>query len=180
MLAVCLAMLDDPTEKEQFTAIYNRYKRLVYHTAHGVLHDAQLAEDILQEVFLYLAKNFTQIPTENCHKLARYLVIVSRTRAINLLKQRAHETTPEDFAPETQADPAPPPADAMVDLERAARLMALVANLKEIYRAPLELLAQGATYAQIAAALNLPEATVRKRVERGRALLWRELRKDEE
>ena len=42
----------------------------------------------------------------------------------------------------------------------------------------LRLLAQGFTYREIAAALDLPEATVRQRVHRGRALLWKEMEQD--
>ena len=41
--------------------------------------DSYLAEDVLQEVFLYVAKNFSKIHRENCHELAAYLVSCSRT-----------------------------------------------------------------------------------------------------
>ena len=180
MLAIWLSLLDTQDEKERFTALYERYKRLVYDTARKVLHDDSLAEDILQETFLYLAENFTKIPTENCHKTASYLVITSRTRAITLLQKRTHETVGEGDAPDAAPDTAPLPEDAVISAARAARLVALVGELKEIYRDPLTLLAQGHTYPEIAGALNLPEPTVRKRVQRGRALLWKELNRDDE
>ena len=60
MLAMYLAVLDDRSSEEQFIDVYNTYKRLVYHTAYKIMGDSYLAEDVLQEVFLYVAKNFWQ------------------------------------------------------------------------------------------------------------------------
>ena len=56
MLAMYLAVLDDRSSEEQFIDVYNTYKRLVYHTAYKIMGDSYLAEDVLQEVFLYVAK----------------------------------------------------------------------------------------------------------------------------
>ena len=61
MLAMYLAVLDDRSSEEQFIDVYNTYKRLVYHTAYKIMGDSYLAEDVLQEVFLYVAKNFSKI-----------------------------------------------------------------------------------------------------------------------
>ena len=61
MLAMYLAVLDDQSGEEQFVDVYNTYKRLVYHTAYKIMGDSYLAEDVLQEVFLYVAKNFSKI-----------------------------------------------------------------------------------------------------------------------
>ena len=58
LLSLYLAVLDDQSNEEQFIAVYNTYKRLVYHTAYKIMGDSYLAEDVLQEVFLYVAKNF--------------------------------------------------------------------------------------------------------------------------
>ncbi len=60
MLAMYLAVLDDQSGEEQFVDVYNTYKRLVYHTAYKIMGDSYLAEDVLQEVFLYVAKNFAK------------------------------------------------------------------------------------------------------------------------
>ena len=52
LLSLYLAVLDDQSNEEQFIAVYNTYKRLVYHTAYKIMGDSYLAEDVLQEVFL--------------------------------------------------------------------------------------------------------------------------------
>ena len=56
LLSLYLAVLDDQSKEEQFIDVYNTYKRLVYHTAYKIMGDSYLAEDVLQEVFLYVAK----------------------------------------------------------------------------------------------------------------------------
>ena len=55
--------------------------------------DSYLAEDVLQEVFLYVAKNFSKIHRENCHELAAYLVSCSRSRAYDMLHLSSWMTT---------------------------------------------------------------------------------------
>lgn len=179
MLELCLTLLDSDAEKADFTQIYDRYKRLVFYSAWEVLHEETLAEDVLQEVFLYIAQNFSKLPVQDGHKMARYLVLAGRTRALNLLEKRRRELPQEDAGADAAADAVQIPENAVVTAAQTQRLLELVAGLKEIYRAPLELLADGCTYAQIAALLNISEATARKRVERGRKLLWKELERDE-
>ena len=44
------SVLDDRNFEEDFTEVYNTYKRLVYHTAYKIMDDSYLAEDVLQEV----------------------------------------------------------------------------------------------------------------------------------
>ena len=91
MLALYLSVLDDRNFEEDFTEVYNTYKRLVYHTAYKIMDDSYLAEDVLQEVFLYVAKNFSKIHRENCHELAAYLVSCSRSRAYDMLRKQREE-----------------------------------------------------------------------------------------
>ena len=92
LLSLYLAVLDDQSKEEQFIDVYNIYKRLVYHTAYKIMGDSYLAEDVLQEVFLYVAKNFSKIHRENCHELAAYLVSCSRSRGYDYASQAARRT----------------------------------------------------------------------------------------
>lgn len=164
MLDACLALLDTEEEKQRFTEVYHANKRLVHYVAYRVLGDEHLAEDVVQDVFLRLAENFTKLSQKDSHKLRAWCVITGRNRAIDLLRRRRElPAEPE----ERQASPDPVPEDA-------------VTALPDRYAAPLRLLAQGYTCPEIAAALDLTEAAVRQRVHRGRALLWKELNRDAE
>ena len=119
MLAMYLAVLDDQSSEEQFIDVYNTYKRLVYHTAYKIMGDSYLAEDVLQEVFLYVAKNFSKIHRENCHELAAYLVSCSRSRAYDMLRKQREE--PLEEVPDVPDD-APVPDDAVVSTDNIQHL----------------------------------------------------------
>ena len=114
LLSLYLAVLDDQSNEEQFIDVYNTYKRLVYHTAYKIMGDSYLAEDVLQEVFLYIAKNFSKIHRENCHELAAYLVSCSRSRAYDMLRKQREE--PLEEVPDAP-DGAPVPDDAAVSTD---------------------------------------------------------------
>ena len=172
MLALYLSVLDDRSFEEEFTEVYNTYKRLVYHTAYKIMDDSYLAEDVLQEVFLYVAKNFSKIHRENCHELAAYLVSCSRSREYDQLRKRREASLEE--IPDIE-DNAPVPDDAIISVDNIERLTELIGQMKPKYRDPLRLLAMGYTNREIAKSLGLTDEVVRTRLFRGRKLLWKEL-----
>ena len=164
MLALYLSVLDDRNFEEDFTEVYNTYKRLGYHTAYK------------QEVFLYVAKNFSKIHRENCHELAAYLVSCSRSRAYDMLRKQREELL-EDVP--NEPDAAPVPDDAAVSTDNIERLTELIGQMKPMYRDPLRLLAMGYTNREIAKSLGLTDEVVRTRLFRGRKLLWKEMNSHE-
>ena len=176
LLSLYLAVLDDQSKEEQFIDVYNIYKRLVYHTAYKIMGDSYLAEDVLQEVLLYVAKNFSKIHRENCHELAAYLVSCSRSRAYDMLRKQREELL-EDVP--NEPDAAPVPDDAAVSTDNIERLTELIGQMKPMYRDPLRLLAMGYTNREIAKSLGLTDEVVRTRLFRGRKLLWKEMNSHE-
>ena len=103
MLSLYLAVLDDQSNEEQFIDVYNTYKRLVYHTAYKIMGDSYLAEDVLQEVFLYVAKNFLKfIEKTVTNSLLISLVVVEAVLTICFAssgkncwkKSRTHQMEP--------------------------------------------------------------------------------------
>ena len=140
MLAMYLAVLDDRSSEEQFIDVYNTYKRLVYHTAYKIMGDSYLAEDVLQEVFLYVAKNFSKIHRENCHELAAYLVSCSRSRAYDMLRKQREE--PLEEVPDAPDD-APVPDDAVVSTDNIQHLTELISQMKPIEYSFMRELAHG-------------------------------------
>ena len=143
---------------------------LVLHSFYGV------PEDVLQEVFLYVAKNFSKIHRENCHELAAYLVSCSRSRAYDMLRKQREELL-EDVP--NEPDAAPVPDDAAVSTDNIERLTELIGQMKPMYRDPLRLLAMGYTNREIAKSLGLTDEVVRTRLFRGRKLLWKEMNSHE-
>lgn len=177
MIALYLACLEDADDKRRFEEIWHACNRLVFHTAYTILGDEHLAEDVMQEAFFYLARHFSSIDTADDRRVRRYLVLTARSRALDLLRRAGREMPVPDL--QAGADPDPVPEDAVVAGEQLARLLRLVAELPEQDRIPLELAAQGMSGAGIAAALGVSEAAARKRLQRARARLWKELNRDE-
>ena len=168
MLSLYLAVLDNQSSEEQFIDVYNTYKRLVYHTAYKIMGDSYLAEDVLQEVFLYVAKNFSKIHRENCHELAAYLVSCSRSRAYDMLRKQREK--PLEEVPDTPDD-APVPDDAAVSADNIEHLTELIGQMKPMYRDPLRLLAMGYTNREIAKSLGLTDEELEDLIVK-KANLW--------
>lgn len=176
MLALYLSVLDDRNFEEDFTEVYNTYKRLVYHTAYKIMDDSYLAEDVLQEVFLYVAKIFLKfIEKTVTNSLLISLVVVEAVQYDMLRKQR--EELLEDVP--NEPDAAPVPDDAAVSTDNIERLTELIGQMKPMYRDPLRLLAMGYTNREIAKSLGLTDEVVRTRLFRGRKLLWKEMNSHE-
>ena len=136
MLGLYLAAMDDSTYETQFVQVYERCKRLVYHTAYQIVQDSYLAEDVLQEVFLHLAQNFTRVYREDKHKMAAYLVICTKSRAIDMLRKRKGAAEDGDGTEyENFADDAPLPEDVLIGAEVAQRLMQLAGIAAAVPRA---------------------------------------------
>ncbi len=74
-----------------FEALYDRYARLVYSTAYGVLEDAQSAEDVVQEVLTRLWKAPQRyVPARG--KFFSWLLSVTRNLAIDQYRVRRRRT----------------------------------------------------------------------------------------
>ena len=161
LLSLYLAVLDDQSNEEQFIDVYNTYKRLVYHTAYKIMGDSYLAEDVLQEVFLYVAKNFSKIHRENCHELAAYLVICRQKTAYEMLRKQREE--PLEEVPDAPDD-APVPDDAVVSTDNIQHLTELIGQIKPMYRDPLRLLAMGYAHSTVSVTFSADVALQWKQV----------------
>ncbi len=150
LLSLYLAVLDDQSNKEQFIAVYNTYKRLVYHTAYKIMGDSYLAEDVLQEFFLYVAKNFLKFIEKTVPNSPLISLVVVEAAYDMLRKQREEPLEEVSDAP----DGAPVPDDAAVSADNIEHLTELIGQMKPMYRAQLRLLAMGYTNREIAESLD--------------------------
>lgn len=167
LLSLCLAMLDTEEERAAFEAFYRRYERFVWKTAQEVVATKEAAEDVSQEVFLYIAAHFERVREMDHRAVFRYLELCTRGRALNLVRDEKREWIDEG------ADSAEKAVD-MLDAEKVvmnrdavARMRQVIADLPEHYRMALELRMMDLPPMEIARALNLPPKTVYKQIERG-------------
>ena len=156
-----------------FETLYDRYARLVYSTAYGVLEDAQSAEDVVQEVFVRLWKAPQRYVAERGRFLG-WLLSVTRNRAIDEYRSRRRRTSNErqiidQPAGELIASESPQGEFHRVELvDQRALVREALETLPEEQRMAIALAYyKGMTQSEIAKALDTPLGTVKTRIRLG-------------
>lgn len=140
--------------------LYDRYSAIVYGVALRVLRDTTAAEDLLQEVFLQLWRNPQAFHAER-GRLAPWLAVIARNRAIDVLRKRPREEAIDEL-----------PISTGVDLEDAAarrlaveKVRGVLAGLPAEQRKSLEMaFFEGMTHIEIARKTGEPLGTVKTRI----------------
>lgn len=163
---------------ESFDVVVDRCQRSVFTYARYFLNDAAAAEDVSQEVFLKLWKNWESIDFE---RVDAWLMRVTRNACYDLLRLRRtagrHVTQVADTTLEAKADRAPGPAEDAEATDVRRLFTRGLARLNEPLRSVLVLReVLGYRYDEMAEALEIPLNTVRVYLHRGRKRLREELR----
>ncbi len=147
-----------------FDEAFALHHRAVFATARGVVRDPALAEEITQEVFLKLYRNFDSKPSGEL--LRPWLLRVTLNEARNTLRGQ-NRSLARDTTYQINLDPLVPQLDyeRRQEMETARRALAKV---KEPMRTCLLLRHQGLSYREIAQTLSLKESYVGSLVARGR------------
>lgn len=166
-------------------ALMRRNNRLLYRTARAILRDDAEAEDAVQEAYIKAYRALDTFRSES--KLSTWLVRIVANVALMRRRQNAKGATivpindiaePDKNHEEAVSDDAGPEKEAILgDVRRLleARIDALPDAYREIFmlRAIEEFSVE-----ETAAALGIPEATVRTRYFRARSLLRESLARD--
>lgn len=152
-------------------ALMRRHNRMLYRTARAILRDDAEAEDAVQEAYLQAYRSLATFRGES--KLSTWLVRIAANEALMRRRRnvRMAEVVPLD--PAIQAEEVQ--GDSMLRRLLEQRIDALPDDYRAVFvlRALEEL-----TVEETAAALGLPEATVRTRYFRARGLLREALARD--
>jgi len=143
--------------------LYDHYSGVVYGVALRVLGDTTAAEDVLQEIFLQLWRNPNAFDADR-GRLAPWLAVIARNRAIDLLRKRPLEDDIDEL-----------PISTGVDLEdESARRLAVekvrsvLGQLPQEQRKVLEMaFFEGMTHSEIAGKTGEPLGTVKTRIRSG-------------
>ena len=150
-------------DEAAMTDMYDRYSGIVYGVALRVLGNTTAAEDVVQEVFLRLWRN-PQSFDANRGRLAAWLAVIARNRAIDHLRRRPLEEDIEGM-----------PISTGVNLENVAaqrlaveKIRAVLSELPQDQRRALEMaFFEGMTHTEIAAKSGEPLGTVKTRIRTG-------------
>jgi RNA polymerase sigma-70 factor, ECF subfamily len=138
--------------------LYRELRVPVFAVALAITADQGLAEDVLQETFLRV---YTHARTYRPGSRPRaWVVAIARNLALDAVRSRRRELLNEEAAKATVAPAAAGDDRAMAGLEVTAALLALPATERQIVVLHAVV---GLTHAEIARALGLPAATVRRR-----------------
>jgi RNA polymerase sigma-70 factor (ECF subfamily) len=85
------------SEAEQFDAVYHQFHQAVYANICKMVPEPQMAEDILQEVFLSLWENRQTVDLQNA---GGWLFVVSYNKSMSFLKKKLRETSV--YLPDTE------------------------------------------------------------------------------
>jgi len=147
-------------DEDALATLHDRYSQVVYSVALRVLGETTQAEDILQEIFLQLWRN-PQTFDSNRGSLGAWLAVITRHRAIDLLRRRRPESDIEDVivAVDTRLEQT-------TDRNMAiAKIRAVVERLPVEQRKPLEMaFFEGLTHSEIASKTGEPLGTVKTRI----------------
>ncbi len=157
-------------ERDAFAAIVRRYQGVVtgviYNRCHGNL---ARSEELAQDTFVTA---WQKLPTlKSTERLGSWLCGIARNLANSAnRRERQTEVTTDALAiAEAQQDD---PTEAAISKEQEQIVWRSLEQIPETYREPMILFyRQEQSVADVASALELNEATVRKRLERGRAML---------
>jgi RNA polymerase sigma-70 factor, ECF subfamily len=168
-----------------FRTLYARYANLVYSATLRVVRDAQIAEDMVQEIFLRIwRKPESYAATRG--RFVTWLTSVARNRAVDEIRSRNRRYRYETASPEEQerefAGPETDDPSLSAELSDQRRLiLAALQGLPEEQRQTIELAYFGGlTQQEIADRTGQPLGTVKTRIRLGmqklRAALTPELR----
>lgn len=162
-----------------FEALMRRHNQLVFRTARSILRSDAEAEEAAQDAWLSAWRGLDRFRAES--RFSTWIVRIVRNEALGRLRRAAAEVVPLEAAMissdrDTRAALTDRPdrtPEAELARTQARRLMeARIDRLPEVYRTVFMLRAvEEMSVEEVAAALDIPEATVRSRFFRARSIL---------
>lgn len=172
-------VLDTKEESDKFTAIYEKYGKIICYTITRFIPDEHLIEDLSQEVYIRIFRNLSKIDADDDKRTRNYIITITRNLCKNYLRNqdKVKETSQEELIllhPEHDGF-----LEKIITKEQIHLLAREISKLKDIYRSVLELKYMNEfCNDEIADILKIEKKTVEVRLYRAKIIL-RERMKDE-
>jgi RNA polymerase sigma-70 factor, ECF subfamily len=169
--------MQDGGNNDKFLSIYNAYKMRVYNIAYHILKDPYLAEDVTQDVFIILTRNdiLAKFERIDSPETKAYIAIITQNVSINLFNKRKKEKLISITEKNTNRVDERDACDNTQQVIKKMNFEDLVITVKKLprkYYLPMILkYVHELTDKEMARMLDIEEATIRKRLERGRKRL---------
>ena len=99
MLMIYMSVIETGEDRNKFKEIYEDYRQSLYLEALSIVKNPEDAEDIVEDTFLKVADNFTEISQKNRQKMRAYIVIINRNNAIDRYNQNKKSLEKNDDTP---------------------------------------------------------------------------------
>ncbi|MHC4562680.1 MAG: sigma-70 family RNA polymerase sigma factor [Planctomycetota bacterium] len=163
-------------QRECFADLVRRHQDYAYGTAIGMLSDFDLARDVVQEAFFRACRDLHKL--KDPARFGGWLAGIVKNTARQAIRELARVRAMADELSKTVEphDPRPGPAESVQDAEDRTMVQQALARLNDKSREAVSLFyVDGLSYADIADYLDVTEAAVLGRLQRGRAQLRKEL-----
>lgn len=172
MLIIFLSLIEEEGERIKFLNLYEGYRFRILHIARNILNDQGLAEDAVQNTFLYIAQNIHLIDDVNSPKTRNYIYIVTTHKAIDILRKFKKETCTSAEELEYFIGGYEHIEKIIIENQEYAQILKAISELPFKYKECLELhLVYDLSAKKISALTGLPLETTKKRIQRGKAIL---------
>lgn len=173
MLGFYLTLIDEPSDKEKFTEIYEHCKGMMMQKAMSILHNSALAEEAVQESFIKIAKNIFKISSPICSKTASFIVIIVRNTSYDILrKEKPSENFSFDEDINISDNVEMPDINDVFSTVGIGFVLEVINGMDNKYRDALTLkYLYGYSNNEIAKLLSITEANAKMRIYRAKAIL---------
>lgn len=150
-------------DRDAFAELYRRHGTTSYRLAYRVTRNLQLAEAVVQEVFLAVWRQAVRFDAGRARP-STWLLTITHHKAVDVVRgEELRRTEPEIQADETADDSVDPHRDAWLGVQRD-RVRSALATLTDPQREVIELAYfKGYSQMQLAHALEVPLGTIKSR-----------------
>lgn len=166
--------------------LYEEHRDVLYMDAKFILKDHSLAEDAVESAIEKIIKRFDKVPKGDFEITRSYLRTTVKRVALDMLKKMNNHNSRVEYIDEFMNNEnekylvSKNPCDELIEKESKNDIFRLIDKLPEKYREVLiyEKI-YGYSQKEIAEQLNISYDAVKKRMERARKMIKKELRKEE-
>jgi RNA polymerase sigma-70 factor (ECF subfamily) len=162
-------------DNKAYAYLYDNYASALYSIILQIVNDAELANDVLQEVFVNIWRRIEQYDITR-GRLFTWMMNIARNASIDTLRSKGYQNSRKNQSIQENVD-AIPVADIIQPGIDTIGLRKVLENLKADQRILIELAYfKGYTHEEIAELENIPLGTVKTRI-RNALIQLRELLK---
>jgi len=155
--------------KRYFTALYRKYFPLMKYAAHGILHDYDAADDVIQDALVSLIEHYEKLRTLSGPQATTYIYVTVRGTAVDFQRRRQRKPVePLEEADGASESPESEYLRSETRQEVAAAVDALPDDKRDLLRSKYGL---DQTDEELAAKYHVNRVAIRKRLSRAQLKL---------